>query len=137
MLRYLCIRLTKIEAIDACVSAHRKVFSYRILLVTRHVIKDKNGIWKRFARRKYRYFGCNDFEYTYTFSKRTPCGLSSRLISTFVLPQFDGPQIIPRIETGNMFPCRRTSFSDINLSSKLVTVIGGDCRTNRMLSPKK
>src|SRR5215469_9138912 len=92
------------------------------------------GVSKLF---KYWYFDCcSDFEYTYTFSKHTPCGLSNKLINTFVLPQFEGPQTIPRIEVGSMFPCLRIFFSDINciLSSKLDTLIACDCRTNRIFS---
>jgi len=50
ILRYLCVRLTQIEAVDVRVSTHRKVFSDRGLLVTCHVIEDKNGIWKRLVR---------------------------------------------------------------------------------------
>lgn len=50
MLGYLGVRLTEIETVDARVSAHCKVLSYRILLIARHVIKDKNGIRKRLAR---------------------------------------------------------------------------------------
>ena len=75
-----------------------------------------------------RYFDyCNDFEYTYTFSKRMPCGLSSKLINTFVLLQFD-------IEIGSMFPCLRISFSVCTLLSTLVTLIVCDCRTNIFIS---
>jgi len=61
------------------------------------------------------------------FSKHTACEFSSKLISTFVLPQFDELQIISRIEIDNMFPCLRISFSvfflyfiiDINYFDKL------------------
>jgi len=50
MFRYHRIRLTEIEAVDVRVATHREVFSHRILLVTCHVIKDKNRIWARLAR---------------------------------------------------------------------------------------
>jgi len=59
----------------------------------------------------------------YVFSKHTPSGLSSKLINTFVLPQFDGPQMIPRIEVGNMFPCLRIFSSIINL----IEISHSDC----------
>ena len=79
MFRYPCERLTEIEAVNVRVTTHRKVFSHCILLVTCHVIKDKNRIWARLTRwndvavvgerkvadfvDRYRYFGCcNDFE---------------------------------------------------------------------------
>ena len=45
MLRYFCVRLTEVEAVDVRMSSHCKV-SYRILLVACHVIKDKDGIRK-------------------------------------------------------------------------------------------
>jgi len=54
----------------------------------------------------------------------------SALINTFVLLQFDGPQMIPRIEIGSMFPCLRISFSVYTSLSTLVTLIVCDCRTN-------
>ena len=78
---------------------------------------------------------CNDFEYTYTFLKRMPYGLSSKLMNTFVLPQakrfdFDGPQMVLRIKIGSMFPCLRISFSVCTLLLTLVTLIVCDCRTN-------
>src|SRR5580765_6081169 len=59
-----------------------------------------------------------------------------QLINTLVLPQCEGPQVIPRIVFGSMFPCLRISFSSINrvLSSKFVALIIIACRTNRMLS---
>ena len=41
MFRYPRVCLTEIEAVDVRVATHRKVFSHRILLVTCHVIKDK------------------------------------------------------------------------------------------------
>jgi len=47
--RYPRVRLTEIEAVR--VATYRKVFSHRILLVACHVIKDKNRIWTRLARR--------------------------------------------------------------------------------------
>jgi len=67
----------------------------------------------------------------YTFSKRTPCELSNKLIN-ICLEQFEGPQMIPRTEIGNMFPYLRIFFLVINLSSKLVTMIICDCATNRI-----
>ena len=78
---------------------------------------------------------CNDFEYTYTFLKRMPCGLSSKLMNTFVLPQFDGSQMVPRIKIGSIFPCLRISFSVCTLLLTLVTLIVCDCRTNFIPSP--
>ena len=50
MLRYLCVRLTQIEAVDVRVSTHRKVLFDRVLFVACYVIEDKNGIWKRLVR---------------------------------------------------------------------------------------
>jgi len=78
-------------------------------------------------------FVLNDFEYTYTFSKRTPCGLSNKLMRTLVLPQFEGPQMIARMVLGSIAPCLRFSaLSPIfrNLSSQFITRIVNGCRTN-------
>jgi len=90
---------------------------------------------------KYRHFGCcNDFKYIYTFSKCI-CHVNFPVnyygISTFVLPPFDGPQMIPHIEIGIMFPCLRISFSiyfiiDISHFNLLKVC---DCRTNFISSP--
>jgi len=50
MFRYPRVCLTEIEAINVCVTVHRKVFSYRILLISCNVIKDKNRIWARLGQ---------------------------------------------------------------------------------------
>jgi len=63
------------------------------------------------------------------------CELSSKLINTFVLPQFDGSQMIPRIEIGRIFPCLHISFSVCTLLSTLIILIVCDCRTNFISSP--
>jgi len=39
---------------------------------------------------------------TRTRFRNVPCGFSNKLINTFVLPQFDGPQMIPHIEIGSI-----------------------------------
>jgi len=74
-----------------------------------------------------------DFEYTYTFLKRTPCGLSNKLIRTLVLLQFEGPQMIARMVLGSIAPCLRfsTSFPIVrNLLSQFITRIVNGCRTH-------
>ena len=99
--------------------AHYKILSDRFVFVTCHIIEDKNEIWKRFIWwnsiavikkckitdffnrcqiSKYRYFDCcNDFEYARSRSHDFSINLSTRF-----LPQFDGPQMTPRIEIGSM-----------------------------------
>jgi len=75
----------------------------------------------------------NDFEYTYTFLKRTPCGLSNKFMRTLVLPQFEGLQTIARMVLGSIAPCLRFSALSLivhNLSSQFITRIINDCRTN-------
>lgn len=48
--------------------------------------------------------------YTYTFSKHTPYGLSSKLINAFVLPQLERLQIIQRIAFNKRGSCLRISL---------------------------
>jgi len=72
----------------------------------------------------------------YTFSKRTPCGLSNKLMRALVLPQFEGLQMIACMVLGSIAPCLRFSalFPIVrNLSSKFITRIINGCRTNFLL----
>jgi len=70
------------------------------------------------------------------FLKRIPCGFSSKLIDTFVLSQFDRPQIIsPRIEISKIFPCLRISFSVYILLSTLIILIVCDYHANFISFP--
>ena len=53
------------------------------------------------------------------------CGFSNRFISTFVLPQFDGPQTIARIETSSISPCLHVSLSVCTLSRFFALIATG------------
>lgn len=67
------------------------------------------------------------------FSNFNPCLDSINVINTFVLPQFDGPAIMHRIELGNNSLCFLTFTSPVrDDSSTFLTGILIDCFMKRI-----
>src|SRR5436190_7293408 len=67
------------------------------------------------------------------FSKRNPFGSNSKLKTTLVLPELDGPEIIHLIESGSKGPCFPFLFIPVpTYSSKLRTGSLVTCFTSRI-----
>ena len=158
MFRYLCVRLTEVEAVNVRMAAHREVYSHRILLVACHVIKDKNRIWARLTRwndvvgerivvdfvdRRKQIFWISilwlfqRFRIDVHVLETCVSGSRVELMRTLILPQFDGPQMIACIVLGSISPCLR--FSALppiirDFASQFVMRIVSGCSTNFMLT---
>jgi len=129
MFRYPHVRLTEIEAIDVRVATHRKVLFHCILLVTCHVIKNKNKIWRaslaetsslllekvkpissinvnKFSTYWFLMQRCNvdaTISSRHTRSRNVRCsGSWVSLRERWFLLQFDGSQMIARIVLGSI-----------------------------------